>query len=236
MKSEKITKKLKIVIMSMIVFLLITISFSILITKNIKQKHEKEVVELKSKIHNLKYVVNEKNEVTDSLFTILESDKYLYWIIEKESSIKIPKYVNPKFIRYMYEEAIAKDIPIDIMFRLVKKESSFYNNAVSYMGAYGFMQLMPRTYKWYCERLNIDEKPYTEKKNIYIGTYMLSELYQHWYKKIEKLNYSDNIEREAWEHTLASYNAGINNVNYNGGIFKNEGVSVSSLISMQSVN
>ncbi len=54
---------------------------------------------------------------------------------------------------------------------------------------------------------------------------MLAELYEHWYNKIEKLNFSNNIEREAWEHTLASYNAGIGRVRYYGGIFNNEGVS-----------
>lgn len=225
MKSEKITKKLKIIIMVMIVLLLLSVSFSILITKNIKENHKKEVVELKSEIYNLKYEVKSETKVSDSLFNILESNGYLYWMIEQESSIKIPDHVNPDFIRYMYEEAVAKEIPIDIMFRLVKKESSFYSNAVSHAGAYGFMQLMPKTYKWYCKRLNIDEKPYTEEKNIYIGTYMLAELYEHWYNKIEKLNFSDNIEREAWEHTLASYNAGIGRVRYYGGIFDNEGVS-----------
>jgi len=225
MKNEKITKKLKWIITIMIILLLTTITFSILITKNIKENHKKEVVELKSEIYNLSYKVKSETEISDSLFTILESNEYLYWIIEQESSIKIPNHVNPKFIRYMYKEAISKEIPIDIMFRLVKKESSFYSNAISYMGAYGFMQLMPRTYKWYCVRLNIDEQPYTEEKNIYIGTYMLAELYEHWYNKIEKLNFSNNIEREAWEHTLASYNAGIGRVKYYGGIFNNEGVS-----------
>jgi len=225
MENEKSTKKLKRIIAIMIIFLLTTITLSILITKNIKENHEKEVVELKSEIYNLNYKVKIKSDITDSLFTILKSNKYLYWVIEQESYIKIPNHVDPEFIRYMYEEAISKNIPIDIMFRLVKKESSFYNNAISPVGAYGFMQLMPRTYSWYCQRLNINETPYTEEKNIYIGTYMLAELYEHWYNKIEKLNFSNNIEKEAWEHTLASYNAGIGRVKYYGGMFNNEGVS-----------
>jgi len=225
MKNEKITKKLKWIIAIMIILLLTTITFSILITKNIKESHKKEVVELKSEIYTLNYKVESEEQVADSLFNILESNEYLYWMIEQESSIKIPDHVNPEFIRYMYEEAISKNIPIDIMFRLVKQESSFYNNAISNVGAYGFMQLMPRTYKWYCQRLNINEKPYTEEKNIYIGTYMLAELYEHWYDKIQKINFSGNIEREAWEHTLASYNAGIGRVKYYGGMFNNKGVT-----------
>ncbi len=228
-KTIKTMNKLKIITITLLL-LLTTVTFSILITKNIKKQHKKEITQLKSKINNLNYIINTKTIVTDSLISILESSDYLYFIIEKEAStdlikFKIPNHVNPKFIKYMYETAISKNIPIDIMFRLVKKESSFYNNATSYVGAYGFMQLMPRTYRVYCQRLNIDQQPYTEEKNIYIGTYMLAELYEHWYKKIEKLNFSDNIEREAWEHTLASYNAGITRVKYYGVIFNNEGVS-----------
>ncbi len=181
----------------MTILLLSTIAVSIIITNKIRENHTKEVVELKSEIINLNYKVAIKSTLTDSLISIMESDDYLYHLIKKESSIEIPTHVDPKFIRYMYEEAISKNIPIDIMFRLVKKESSFYNNAISPVGAYGFMQLMPRTYRIYCERLNIEQFPYTEEKNIYIGTYMLAELYEHWYNKIQKLNFTDNIEREA---------------------------------------
>lgn len=225
MKNKKTTgKKLKMVIILMTILFIATLTSSILITKDIKEKHKEETVELKSEIINLKYELQSNQKVTDSLFTILESTEYLYYIIEQESSVKIPDYVDPYFIRYMYSEAISKEIPINIMFRLVNKESSFFSEAKSHMGAYGFMQLMPRTYSWYCDRLDIDTEPYTEEKNIYIGTYMLSELYEHWYNKIRKLNYTENIEKEAWEHTLASYNAGIGNVRYYGGIFNNEGV------------
>lgn len=223
MKNET-TKHLKKFIILMSIILIGVITTSILITRNIKEKHDKETVELKSEIYNLTYELKSNQKINDSLYSIIESDNYLYYKIEQESSIKIPDYVDPEYIRYMYSEAISKDIPIDIMFRLVAKESSFYSDARSHVGAYGFMQLMPRTYKWYCERLGIPEEPYTEEKNIYIGTYMLAELYEHWYDKIDRLNYTDNIEREAWEHTLASYNAGISRVRYYGRIFNNEGV------------
>lgn len=220
-KSKKLTKTL----ITIIVLFVITIGTSILIIKNINETHEQKITKLEIEKQKLISVVKLKSKVTDSLLNLIDSKDYLYYIIEKESSIKIPNYVEPKFVRYMYEKAIAKDIPIDIMFRLVDKESKFYSDVVSYVGAYGFMQLMPSTYDWYCKRLNIDKYPYTEEKNIYIGTYMLAELYEYWYKKIEKLNFTDNIEREAWEHTLASYNAGIGRVEYYGGMFHNKGVS-----------
>lgn len=214
-------KNMKKIILILIITIISLIASTSLIIKNQNIKTSK----LKTEISNLKYTIKTKNIITDSLLSILNSNEYLYYIIEKESSIKIPDHINPIYVKYMYEEAISKNIPIDIMFRLVYKESNFHYNAVSSAGAYGFMQLMPNTYKWYCEKLNIDELPYTEEKNIYVGTYMLSKLYEHWYDRIKNHNLTENIEKEAWEHTLASYNAGRNKVKYYGKIFNNKGVS-----------
>lgn len=211
-----------------IIFLICIISIfitSYLIFTSIINNHNNKINKLKSENLTLKSKINSELTVKDSLFKILKSNDYLYYVIEKESSIKIPKHVEPEFIRYMYEQAINNNIPINIMFRLVYKESSFRYNAISHMGAYGFMQLMPNTYKWYCKRLGIEEIPHTEEKNIYIGTYMLYELYSYWYNEIKEINNkTENIEKDAWKHTLASYNAGMGNVNYYGNIFNNEDV------------
>ena len=129
MKNEKITKNLKKITVVLAILFVATVTSLILITKNIKKEHNNEVVQLKTEIYNLNYKLETKESLTDSLFTILESNKYLYWLIEEESSIKIPDYVKPEHVRLMYEEAIIKNIPIDIMFRLVYQESRFYSNA-----------------------------------------------------------------------------------------------------------
>lgn len=125
--------------------------------------------------------------------------------IEIRTGITFNENVNLDHIEYIYETARDLQLPIDIIFRLIQQESGFNPTALSHKGAYGYMQLMPLTYRYYHTKLFgttfIEE--HCSYKNIYIGLYMLKELYQYW---------------NNWKLTLASYNAGIGKVYRYGGI------------------
>lgn len=132
--------------------------------------------------------------------------------IEFESEIKIPNYVDFKYIEYMYNLANQFNLPIRMVFRLVYKESSFIDDIVSSEGAQGFMQIMPKTYEVYAKKLNIDTLNLDVNcRNIYIGMNMLKEFNDFWIEKGNSDDYSLML-------SLASYNAGMGKVLYYKGI------------------
>lgn len=126
--------------------------------------------------------------------------------IEYESEIKIPAYANLDDIEYMYNTANELQIPIRIVFRLVRSESSFIDTITSCEGAKGYMQLVKSTDKLYSEKYCIDTLNLTEnQENIFIGLNLLKDLYVIWTDKGKDKDYS-------WALALASYNAGISRV------------------------
>lgn len=119
--------------------------------------------------------------------------------------IRIPEEANRDHIRYIYDVSLEKELPIDLVFKLVRQESVFNPEALSSKGAYGYMQLMPGTYKIYHwelfgEEFIDDHNPY---KNIYIGLYYLREQWDFF---------------GCWKLALSAYNAGPSKVIYWGGI------------------
>ena len=131
--------------------------------------------------------------------------------IEIEAEIKIPDYVDIKYIEYMYKLAKQLNLSIRMVFRLVYFESSFIDTIVSPAGAYGFFQIMPETYNLYSKILNVDALHLDKNcKNIYVGMHYLKGLYDYWFEK-------GNPDTYSWKLSLASYNAGIGKViKYNG--------------------
>lgn len=120
--------------------------------------------------------------------------------IELEVGFKLPQNINLQHLEYMYDVTMQLGLPINIVFRQIMQESAFNPTAISRKKAYGYMQLMPKTYSMYYDKLGFpsefknDDNPYI---NIYIGLMFLKELYDFW---------------NDWELTLASYNAGISKV------------------------
>ena len=102
---------------------------------------------------------------------------------------------------------LQNNIPPRLLFRLLYKESTFNANVKSDRGAYGYMQIMPHIAKHYAAKLNISKHKW--KSNIIIGTTLLNEYYQYWFKRKKS-------EKVAWRYALASYNYGITNVIDNG--------------------
>ena len=92
-------------------------------------------------------------------------------------------------------------VPKELIYAVIKTESSFKSDAESPKGAIGLMQITPTTYTWLCEKnADISNDPnllYTPDVNIRYGTYYLDMLYS---------------EFGSWELALAAYNAGPSNV------------------------
>ena len=102
------------------------------------------------------------------------------------------------------------DVPQDIFFSLMRQESLFEPDAVSWVGARGLSQIMPSTGQWLARRLKF--RGYSTSRllepevNIHFGTFYLSELLD---------DYDGDVLR-----ALAAYNGGPESVerwwNYSG--------------------
>ena len=135
----------------------------------------------------------------------------LYKIIEEKAGVRIPDHVDLEHVYLMYSKACELDIPINILFRLVKKESGFNLDAISVKGAQGYFQVMPETYLYMLEKLNYPlDTPHTPEVNIIVGVEYLAYLRRCWRDR-------DILDIELWNYILASYNAGYGRViAYNG--------------------
>lgn len=114
-------------------------------------------------------------------------------ITKKEHPIKYSSEVE------LYSESYS--VPRELIYAVIKTESSYESDAVSKKGAVGLMQIKPDTFVWLCEK-NEDENNdpdllYNPQVNIKYGTYYLDMLYS---------------EFGSWETALAAYNAGPSNV------------------------
>ena len=89
-----------------------------------------------------------------------------------------------------------------LVLAVMKQESRFDNEAVSYRGAYGLMQIMPLTQIEIAEKIGVDEAS-TPRNNIKAGIYHLKSLFAM-FKDIQR---EDRIGL-----TLAAYNAGLGRV------------------------
>ncbi len=104
-----------------------------------------------------------------------------------------------------YSEIVTKaacdyDVPVDVIYSVIRTESSFKPEAVSHAGAIGLMQIMPETYEWLLtimgEELSANAIYYPEV-NIRCGAYYLAYLHR---------------ELGDWQTVFAAYNAGIGRV------------------------
>ena len=157
----------------------------------------------------------EDNAIKNNEIKKIKREMYLKDLIqqiEAESEVTIPDYVNIKYVEYMYDLSKKIELPTRMVFRLVYRESAFIDTIVSREGAEGFFQVMPDTYELYRKALQVDTlKLDDNQKNIYIGMYMLKDLYDYWMEK-------GKPDRYSWKLSLACYNAGMGKVLYYHGI------------------
>lgn len=121
-------------------------------------------------------------------------------------SLMYTAYLKSVYPREFYEYVAASSkefgVPEYVLFAVIRSESNFDENAVSWAGAVGLMQLMPTTFRWLSddmlgERLDAS-MIYDPKTNIRYGACLLAWLYDY---------YGD------WETVFAAYNAGVGTVN-----------------------
>ncbi len=118
---------------------------------------------------------------------------------------KMEDYITEKLHPIKYTEYVEKyskeyGVPREVILAVIKCESSFTADAVSYRGAVGLMQIMPSTYEWLCTKTGDEPNTsllYDPDINIKYGTYYLSYLYSKF---------------GIWETAYAAYNAGDNRV------------------------
>ena len=91
-------------------------------------------------------------------------------------------------------------VPKELIYAVIKTESDFDPNAVSYVGASGLMQMMEGTFSDVNEYLGMDhsyDDLFTPEVSIQYGTYYLRYLYDMFGN---------------WHHVIAAYNGGLGNV------------------------
>lgn len=109
----------------------------------------------------------------------------------------LDRYV-PLVKKYAHEYGIDWILVLAVM----KQESRFNQDAVSYKGAYGLMQIMPVTQIELAEKLGVEET-ITPRNNIKAGIYHLSSLYAM---------FTGIPEEDRICLSLAAYNAGLGRI------------------------
>lgn len=152
------------------------------------------LIEKKYQLYN---TINKlESNLNDYNFLINDGDYYRY-LAYKHSNILINKSVNGNDLKLLTEQSNKYKIPLKYIYRLVQKESNYNPNALSHVGASGYMQIMPSTYnnmkiKYVNKYGNIDSYS-TPQQNILIGTFILHYLYKKY---------------NNWQLVFAAYNAG----------------------------
>lgn len=118
----------------------------------------------------------------------------LYFIFEPD----IDRALYPReYSEFVEHYAKQYNVPVNLIYAIMRTESSFKSDAVSSAGAIGLMQIMPSTFRWLSddmlgEKLD-DAMLYDAETNIRYGVYYLSRL---------RDRYGD------WQTACAAYNAG----------------------------
>lgn len=99
------------------------------------------------------------------------------------------------------EEASYYKLDWRLIIAMIKQESAFTSNAVSPAGAYGFMQIMPRTGSTLEQALNLEEHR-SPRNNLIAGIYYYAVLVGRY----------DAAGEDKYKFALAAYNAGSGHV------------------------
>ncbi len=108
--------------------------------------------------------------------------------------------------RYTYISYLSElyQVPVSLIYAIIREESHFQPRALSFAGAKGLMQIIPSTAKYLMKKSGLKKyyalDLYNEELNLHLGVYYLSNLLKRF-----KGNYY---------HVVASYNAGESAINH----------------------
>ena len=146
--------------------------------------------------------------LNDSTFNASDS------IARYENMVKIIRNPNRKFNKggsdqileqygdIILEECKYYNLDWRLVLAMIRQESAFTSDAVSHAGAYGFMQIMPRTGSMLEQTLNLEEHR-SPANNLKAGIYYYAMLVGRFY---------GTGDTNMYKFALASYNAGSGHV------------------------
>jgi len=150
--------------------------------------------DFKTKMRNSAILEQEANFVRDAILFIIDDRDYIHEVIYD---------VDNEHLVHMEKSRKLFGIPSEIFYRILFKESTFQFDALSHVGAYGYMQIMPTTLDWINSRLPFELQYDNPLDNIFAGSYYLK-----WNKLRMDKKYPELPEEIRWIMVLASYNAG----------------------------
>lgn len=165
---------------------------------------QKESMKKSSMIDSLNKSSVKKDSVIKFFREITISRDYWNWKIINESGIKDVqafKKLPDSIIFESLHQCQLLDIPIKTFFRIMERESRFqFVSNKGGSGAFGYMQVMPRTFGiWYLKlRLSGGHTP---KNNIIVSANLISSCFKFWSMKLKNKN-------DAWRWALAEYACG----------------------------
>ena len=113
------------------------------------------------------------------------------------------RFFPMKYCNVIERYATKYDLPPELIYAIIRAESSFNRYAVSHAGASGLMQIMEPTGVWAAEQMGLVDFDYEHifepELNIHIGTWYINRLIRQ---------FGGNLDT-----ALAAYNAGSGNVN-----------------------
>lgn len=146
--------------------------------------------------------------LNDSTFNTADS------VARYENMVKIIRNPNRKFNKggsdqileqygdIILEECKYYNLDWRLVLAMIRQESAFTSDAVSHAGAYGFMQIMPRTGSMLEQTLNLEEHR-SPANNLKAGIYYYAMLVGRFY---------GTGDTNMYKFALASYNAGSGHV------------------------
>jgi hypothetical protein len=164
---------------------------------------QKQILRLNDEVVSSKKTIENLEEEIKEYKTTLSSRVYYESLIVKKAKIRSKKSLyelDDDVFFTMVGQCEKYKIPYEIYFRLIDMESGFKFVENKSSGAYGYMQVMPKTFTYLSKKIGVKGK-HDETNNIIVGSYLLNHNYNSWKRR----GFSEN---KSWRLALAAYNAG----------------------------
>lgn len=125
-------------------------------------------------------------------------------ILKKCKFIHRDNFINldTSMFKLMITECDRWSVPYSIYFSNIDKESGFrFIKNSQGSNAFGFNQIMPKTFKSYAKRLKL-KGGHTPENDIKVSAFMLHDMHRKWKKRVHN-------DKKAWMWTIAEYEVGI---------------------------